>query len=127
MIEKLDIELTQSVATNNCIINKINELVGTINEQQLRLDNFKCWLMALENAKNATISKMENVDPYAEQRKWIGKLCRVEAGGEYRYGILKDVSPSHPTHPFNMGGLFFRVCEPVLPTDKVIYKGGKDE
>ena len=31
-IEKLDLNLTQSVATNHCIINKINTLVDAVNE-----------------------------------------------------------------------------------------------
>lgn len=30
-IQKLDIDPTQSVATNHCIINKINELIDTVN------------------------------------------------------------------------------------------------
>ena len=38
MIEKLDIEPTQSVATTNCIINKINTLVDAVNDIKRYLD-----------------------------------------------------------------------------------------
>lgn len=101
-------------ATPSDIHWKINELVDAVNG-------------ILDYAPLEMAMKVEPADPYAEQRRWIGKLCRVEIGGEYRYGILKDVSASHPTHPFNVGGLFFRVCEPVKPDDDIIYKGGDNE
>ena len=88
-IQKLDIELTQSVATNHCIINKINELVGIVNEQQLRVDNIMCWLTAQEQ-------KEKPADPYAEQRKWIGKLCRFRDNDadEWNYCIYKRKTTS---------------------------------
>ena len=128
MIEKLKIieddEIDMSIGAVNTrfedteLVRKINELVDAVNELQKDYDNVCIWVGEQNLLKDPQVAS----DSYAEQRKWIGKLCRVETGGEYRYGILKDVSASHPTHPFNMGGLFFRVCEPVKPDDDIIYK-----
>ena len=129
MIEKIDLDKRNSVgvldwfahwnepSAAKLIEHKINELVDAVNSivsvQEKLIDS----RFVVETKHE------EPTDPYAEQRKWIGKLCRVESCGEYRYGILKDISASHPTHPFNMNGLFFRVCEPVKPDDDIIFKG----
>lgn len=81
MIEKLNIDPTQSVATNHCIINKINELVDTVNKQQIQLNNHECRLLDLHSRITALDdptyheAEPEPADPYAEQRKWVGKLC----------------------------------------------------
>ena len=107
------------VYENTPLIQKINELVDVVNELQ------------------ATISKMGNVaengnfaknaqDPYAEQRKWIGKLCRVrdKLDAKWNYRILKSVDKTISTHPFwDAEDYEWEICEPVSQDDFVIYKG----
>lgn len=103
------------------IVDKINELVDAVNELQ------------------ATISKMKNVaenrnfaenaqDPYAEQRKWIGKLCRFWDTniGENVWGILGGIDFSeNEKYPYWCDQLQeqYQNCEPVKPDDDIIYKG----
>ena len=76
---------------------------------------------------------MENVDPYAEQRKWIGRLCELWSGNSknHRYGILKGIAKNtyegHKTiHKYQALSMSFEHCIPVKPDDDIIYKGGKD-
>ena len=72
-------------------------------------------------------------DPYAEQRKWIGKVCRFwnddESLEDSTYGELVNIFDApHEDCPFQCGyGEWYEHCEPVKPDDDIIYKGGKDE
>ena len=126
MIEKLDLDLTKSVATNDCIINKINELVDAVNYHQK-------WLSEIQRDKDTQNTSIENVqDEFAEQRKWIGCVCRfwydnpndtlldyldkIQTG---KNGVVQYYSKE--------SGDWFPHCEPVLPTDNAIYKGGNNE
>lgn len=91
------------------IANKINELIDAVNALQ---------------------SCLAPVDPYAEQRKWIGRLCKFGDGANniddlYTIGILLHVGEnSTPFHCDN--GLNYRYCEPITADDKLIYKGEND-
>lgn len=118
MIEKLDLNLTQSVATNHCIINKINALVDAVNELQEKYDNVCVWVGEQKLKTPA--------DPYAEQRKWIGCLCRFWFDNKKQadIGILGDIDEDE-IHPyFNADlGHNYKCCEPVKPDDDIIYKG----
>ena len=123
-IETLGVFSGEVSPTDMKLATKINELVAAVNEQELRLDNFKCWLVALENAKKPTISKMENVDPYAEQRKWIGKLCwfwtiyREHAN----LGILDHITDKGNFVNKDDNSMYAN-CEPIKSDDTIIYKG----
>ncbi len=94
------------------LVGKINELVDAVNELQ------------------ATISKMENVepaDPYAEQRKWIGKACWFWDGNAQTkaFGQLNQIDPldDGQNAPYQTNyGQWYEHCEPVLPNDPIIYK-----
>lgn len=150
MIEKLNIDPTQSVATNHCIINKINELVefcndignarsflerheeqitklnDAVNELQLAKDVMFNRIDMLNNAicdiRNAT----ENVqDKFAEQRKWIGKLCEFwdYDGEEKWFSILEHIDKNSPYTYCASGDWWYKHCEPVKPDDDIIYKG----
>lgn len=117
MIEKLNIDPTQSVATNHCIINKINEIIELLNVIVVDVDGTKC----IDGSK-----KPEPADPYAEQRKWIGCLCRFWnfKDGEVDMGILKAIDNLKPTIPYiNDIDCSYAFCEPVKPDDDIIYKG----
>lgn len=152
MIEKLDMELTQSVATNHCIINKVNQLVDAVNaiQKEREAERFEIqeWIGILEavresvNIHEKQIDELQMklepekcetpADPYAEQRKWIGKLCRFwdEKEEEKVFGILttidsdcglSDMCPYWNDTTKN----WFEHCEPVK--DDIIYKGGDNE
>ena len=128
MIEKLsEYEITSrdsgafiNVECNTKIINtlvrKLNELCDAVNELQ----------------KNATISKMEKVeptDPYAEQRKWIGKLCkfRDNPACEWKYGILEKIYEDAEFPFWDTDCYEYAECELVKQDDDIIYKGENNE
>lgn len=127
------------------VFNKINELVDAVNEfhkilhdvikesveNMSRVDalgNTVLELRAKVNSinnkptENPTISKTENVDPYAEQRKWIGKMCQFwDYAYEHDYfDTLKGITDD---------GLFighngsWKHCKPIKSDDPIIYKG----
>lgn len=104
-----------------------------IDELQMNVEPHKC-----EPAENTTISKMENVaengkcakiaqDPYAGQRRWIGKLCKFwdKNHEEDRiYDILHHIDPNcvYKYCRRELGG-GYQHCEPVNPDYDIIYKG----
>ena len=128
MIEKLDLDLTKSVATNDCIINKINELVDAVNYHQK-------WLSEIQRDKDTQNISIENVqDKFSEQRKWIGKLCWFwdDEKEEKVCGILTTIDSDcglSDMCPYWNGTTsnWFEHCEPVKPDDTIIYKGGDNE
>lgn len=123
--------------------NKINELVDAVNS--LRDDcnllmgyiapENKCEPNNLEYDPNTTkgLSSLvensktpaENVqDPYAEQRKWVGKLCRFwDDGCVSNYiSILKQIDDDETSFADDKG-VYWQHCEPVKPDDDIIFKG----
>lgn len=119
---------------------KINELIDVVNALIIENDIREKQVDRLQS----TISKMEKVetpaenvqpdiesrpvnvqDKFAEQRKWIGKLCWF---WDYKKenavtGILSDLETTEP-QPFVKYGLRYYVhCEPVKPDDDIIYQG----
>lgn len=101
------------------LMRKINELIDVVNT-----------LVEENNVHEKQIDELqmkEPADPFAEQRKWIGKLCRfwddygeedkvidvlshIDTSGRYVY-VMCD----HQVH--------YQHCEPVKPDDDIIYKG----
>lgn len=140
-----------NVECNTKIINtqvrKINELVYAVNELQkmckscdnhigilakqiakLQHDNSE-KANCQENVQKETFVSIDEalkmgkkVDPYAEQRKWVGKLCRFWdfVYDHYYFDTLKGITDK---------GLFighngsWEHCEPVKPDEDIIYKG----
>lgn len=121
MIEKLDLELTLSVATNDCIINKINELVDAVNYHQK-------WLSEIQRDKDIQNTSIENVQvKFAEQRKWIGKLCKFwDIDNDYLYyGLLTKIRDTGPYYYECNNRICYANCEPV--SEDLIYKGDDNE
>ena len=136
MIEKIptidDIEAhttsEKAIKTICCgYTNKINELVDVVNalveENNIHERQIDELQMKLESKKCET-----PVEPYVEQRKWVGKLCwfwdfkRVNAV----IGVLTAFEIDEPH--FRKDGLgWYEHCEPVKPDDDIIYKGGDNE
>lgn len=106
---------------------KINEVIDAVNGI---LD-----YAPLEMAQNIDFAQPEvkenfTTDTYAEQRKWIGRLCRFRQGlgAATTYGILSAISPDNELPYYKEDtDTYWKHCEPVLPTDSIIYKGGDNE
>ena len=141
MIEKLDLDNGYATVDwlptqhgKRCgakeIQNTVNQLVDAVNVLQAAV-------AILEEHAHPT-AKTEPADPYAEQRKWIGKLCRFWNKTEYTdglYGFLTDIVPTNKYKPEDNYfvpfkdefGSFYEHCEPVKPDDDIIYKGDDND
>ena len=127
---------------------KINELVDAVNELQLvkdvmfnRIDMLNNAICDIRNRITAfddpTYHEPELADPYAEQRKWIGKLCRFRdkdyKDDQWDYGLLQAVEKAEIAHIWKSGCFkhnlehWYDCCEPVKQDDDIIYKGGDNE
>lgn len=140
MIKKIPDILDGGLCNSGCA-KKINELVDAINELKDKEDEVKEWIGIVsdlrEQVKQLKTDKTVGLiyvepepkairDPYAEQRKWIGGLCKFD--GEH-YGILKRISNPDTRQVWKDGpfgssdGNWYSSCEPVKPDDELIYKG----
>ena len=147
MIEKIT---NQNQIARHKLAEKINELVDVVNtiQKERETERFEIqeWIDILEavrksvNVHEKQIDELQMkvepekckapVDPYAEQRKWIGCLCRFWnfKDGAIDIGILKAVDNLKPIIPYvNDIDCSYAFCEPVLPDDDIIYKGGDNE
>lgn len=120
---------------NKSLFEKINELVDAVNILQESQNTYWTDIAEIkkelqtraENVQPDAETRPENVqDKFAEQRKWIGKLCwfwddvpeekiidvlsHIDTNGAYPY-VMCD----HQVHYGN--------CKPVKPDDPIIYKG----
>ena len=123
------------------IINKINELVDAVNRYEDIIRQIgewgsskgEClWCENLTKVKLGSESHPVNMqDKFAEQRKWIGKLCRFwDDDDKYCvFGILDDIddnsqiSGSRAIYFDSESAGWWEHCEPVKPDDDIIYKG----
>ena len=117
------------VYENTPLIQKINELVDAVNgilaQQEQYATVYKEEVLPMLTPQNE-----KPADPYAEQRKWIGKLCRFWNfnDGAIDIGILKAIDHIKLTIPYiNDIDCSFAYCEPVKPDDNIIYKGGDND
>ena len=154
MIEKLrtldDIPTNTQLEKNiltlcSTYTNKINELIDAVNtiqkEREAEWFEIKEWIDILEavrksvNVHEKQIDELQMkvepekcetpVDPYAEQRRWIGKLCWFSNGdGWDEVGYLTEIDPDMPEDKFRCNCHdYYEKCKPVKPDDDIIYKG----
>lgn len=123
MIKRLELDCFAKQDANTKFVNLftvVNQLVDAVNELQISANR-----MEFDKPKE------NKQDPCAEVQKWVGCICR------FWYDNSNDTCLDY-LDKVQMGkdGLEYRgketydwypYCEPVLPTDKAIYKGGKDE
>lgn len=129
---------------NDCI-NKINELVDAVNtiQKEREAERFEIqeWIGILEavrksvNIHEKQIDELQmklepekcekTVDPFAEQRQWIGKLCWFSNGDGFdEVGYLTEIDPDMPEAKFRCDCHdYYEECKPVKPDDDIIYKG----
>ena len=110
----------------NTAIATLNEVIDTINDHKQQLSNHLCRILALEDP-----DEPEQTDPYAEQRKWIGCVCRfwfdnpdntvLDYLGKIQTGENGIEYYGKETYDW------FPHCEPVKPDDDIIFKGEQDE
>lgn len=105
MIEKLDKDCGK-------LQKKINELIDTVNA-------------ILDYAPLEMAMKTEPADQFAEQRKWIGKLCKFwdDEDEEKSFSILEGINKNSPNPYRASGDWCYNHCEPVKQDDEAIYKG----
>ena len=131
MIEKLDLRENVEIIpikgschdyclAKSSVLIKINELVDAVNNLQTSNAHIQKDLCEMRHPE-------AKVDPYAEQRKWIGKLCKFwdDDPNNYIFDKLKEITFAGCY--IKESGFMYEHCEPVKPDDDIIYKGGKDE
>ena len=154
MIEKLNLEEVNNPGEATLkafsILNQLVDAVNTIQkEREAEQFEIQEWIGILEavrksvnvhekqidelqtrseNVQPVAETRSENVqDKFAEQRKWIGKLCKfwdIDNNNLY-YGPLTKI---HDTSPYCYEcnhKMCYANCEPV--SEDLIYKGGDNE
>lgn len=103
-------------ASNSDLFQKVNELIDVVNA-----------LVEENNIHEKQIDELqmkEPVDKFAEQKRWIGKLCRFwDDEEDCHFSILVDVLKCAPYPYCCKGDWWYKHCEPVLPDNDRIYKG----
>ena len=127
MIERFNLEKVNNPGEATLLAYaKLNELVDAVNELK---ENLKPILEERESGIKVYEEVMPNMkpaDPYAEQRKWIGKLCRFRDNDcdEWNYGILKSINNIECSFPFMDAESYeWAICEPVKTDNDIIFKG----
>lgn len=103
----------------NTLVRKINELVDAVNEimtWRFETDEDSDWY---DDPKHR-----EPADPYKEQQKWIGKLCKFwdYDDEEKWFSILEHIDKNSPYPYCASGDWWYKHCEPVGIDDDFIYK-----
>lgn len=113
----------QQVDKINELVDKINVLVESNNIHEKQIDELQ---MKIEPKKCEV-----PVDPYAEQRQWIGKVCWFwdDDNTNSSCGILTSIDTETFKEPqFVCNDEYdYEHCEPVKPDDDIIYKGDNNE
>lgn len=137
MIEKLErpTSINWDNDTSSCIqrhkiiadlFNKINEIIDTIYDMQLAISNLDPDSDWYDDNHIAKTSAENSQDEFAEQRKWIGKLCwfwdedRDDAFCDVLGYIFESSRYPYAQTDSSDG---YKHCEPVKPDDNIIYKG----
>lgn len=123
---------------------KINELVDAVNtiQKEREAERFEIqeWISIIGAVRKSVNihekqidelqmklepEKCEPADPYAEQRKWIGKVCKFwdNLDTDYSLALLAKIQEKEPMPFEDYRGNQWYHCEPVKPEDDVIYKG----
>lgn len=141
MIEKLDkFDSTEaSIYHAERLYAKVNQLIDAVNKHEDIIRQIGEWgsskdeCLWCENLTEVNLgakSRPENVqDKFAEQRRWIGKLCWFSNGDGFdEVGYLTEIDPDMPEEKFQCDCHdYYKECKPVKPTDSIIYKGGDND
>ena len=168
MIEKLDrhIKTEENGVRISCpptqadCIDKINELVDTINsiQKEREAERFEIqeWIGIIEAVRKSVNKHRKLIDTLVEENniheeqidelqmkvepekcetssenvqdptKWLGKLCKFW-DDNYKitkhFGILTRIDETAIVPYEAENGFWYCACEPINPTDSIIYKG----
>lgn len=109
------------------IMDKLDEVIDAANKHEDIIRQIGEWGTSKGEClwcENLTEVNLD--DPYAEQQKWIGKLCwfwdvdRKDAFCDILGYIDKNSKYPYVIVDWNSG---YNHCEPVKPDDPIIYKG----
>ena len=153
MIEKIT---NQNQIARHKLAEKINELIDAVNtiQKEREAERFEIqeWIGILEavrksvNVHEKQIDELQEAfesihpcfkykdlnkiqdDPYAEQRKWIGKICEFwdnDDTQQLSYGVLTkiDTETGFGVQYCCNDEYDYDDCQPVKPDDDIIYKG----
>lgn len=133
-IQKLDPQDVYSkidVISISAMAGKIDELVDTVNNQQIQLNNHECRLLDLQNQISehdqeiddcaAIISKMKNVEPAENVQPDYVTTTYVTNGHTKEY--YGQNGASIVTNRPLPAGYVIAINEPIKPDDDIIYKG----
>jgi hypothetical protein len=128
MIGRIDIEKTLRLQPNaECLFVSVATVLNHVVDAVNGILDYAPLEMAM---KAEPKTPAENVqDRFAEQRKWIGKLCRFRDNPafEWKYGILEKIYEDAEFPFWDTDCYEYAECEPVKPDDDIIYKGGDNE
>lgn len=126
MIEKLDLlkmfnERKTDAQWNKSVETTVNLLIDAVNKLETMAKNTNIVLESLVEE-----NKMP-VDPYVEQRRWIGCVCRFwcDNPDDTVLDYLDKIQTGENGIKYYGKETYdwFPHCEPILPTDNTIYKG----
>ena len=142
MIKKIT---NQNQISRHKLAEKINEIIDYINQNNHEYASIEEVVKARENHIADVSKKMADrmigcttldipesykADPYAEFRKWVGKLCRFWDDSDKPENCVYDILCNifdithHEDCPFQCGnGEWYEHCEPVKPDSELIYHG----
>lgn len=136
MIEKLkehdvvDPKTDKVIGTMACdlreIMDKLNEVIDVTNRHEDIIKQIGEWGSSKgECLWCETLIKVNLDDPYAEQRKWIGKVCKFwdNLDNNYSLALLVKIIEKEPMPFEDYRGNQWHHCEPVKPDDDIIYRG----
>lgn len=130
-------KINEVVDAVNSLRDDCNLLMGYIAPEEYDPNTTKGLSSLVENSKTRaenvqkdTESGRENVqDKFAEQHKWIGKLCKFWdddafiTSKDWAYGTLTSIDKGMQYQYCCNEISNFKHCEPVKPDDDIIFKG----
>lgn len=134
-------DCARDITKTETMLKNINTTVGSLitdnNIHEKQIDGLKTRDEELAERINYTLAKATGdkevlklldekhkpVDRFAEQRKWVGKLCRCWDSdiNDDIWGILQDIK-DNKTEKYYLYGIGYEHCEPVKPDDDIVYK-----
>lgn len=140
MLKKLDIGASEieQVEAFNALVDAVNTIQTEREAEKFEIQEWISIIGAVRESVNVHEKQIDELqmkvepekceapdDPYIEQRKWIGKLCKFRDNYEdkWHFGVLEEIY-QHSDFPFGDSENFeWAICEPVKPDDSIIYKG----
>jgi hypothetical protein len=122
-------EIQEWIGILEAVRKSVNIHEKQIDGLQMKVEPEKCETRS-ENVQTDAETRSGNVqDKFAQYRRWAGKLCRFWDIDKDKaiYDILEEVIADWSYQFKTKSDYIFDHCEPVLPTDNAIYKGGDNE